>query len=62
MSQLFSVTTKKKQHALERGGVLDGYVIKTSQNEYQIIIDGRVRNISRDELRVVMGYPALFEK
>jgi hypothetical protein len=50
------MTEKKKDMGLEEGAELIGYLIKKNNN-YQIIADGRARNLSKEEYRALMQYP-----
>ena len=56
MPQLFRVTEKKKDHAIEQGHQLIGYLIKTG-GSYQVIAEGRARNLSGNDFRLLMNYP-----
>jgi len=53
---LLKVSTKKKDACLEQGSELVGFLVKRN-NSYQVIADGRCRNISKAEFRTLMQYP-----
>jgi hypothetical protein len=53
---LLKVSTKKKDAALAQGSELVGFIVKRNDS-YQIIADGRARNISKADFRVLMQYP-----
>lgn len=53
---LLKVSTKKKDAALSQGQELVGFLVKRNDS-YQIIADGRARNITLAEYRNLMQYP-----
>ncbi len=55
-TNLLRVTEKKKDLAIASGHELVGFVVKKG-NSFQVIADGRARNISDDEYRTLMQYP-----
>lgn len=55
MSELLKVTDKKALASINQGGKLSGYIIKRGDS-YQVIADGRARNLSIEDFRALMGY------
>jgi hypothetical protein len=53
---LLKLSSKKKDAAIEQGSELVGFIVKRN-NSYQVIADGRARNISKAEFRALMQYP-----
>jgi hypothetical protein len=53
---LLKVSTKKKDASLAQGAELVGFIVKRNDS-YQVIADGRARNISKAEFRALMQYP-----
>lgn len=50
------ITAKKKDAALKEGAELMGYIVKRG-NSYQVIADGRARNLTYQEYRALLQYP-----
>ena len=53
---LLKASEKKKDAALAQGSELAGYIVMRNDN-YQVIADGRVLNISKADFRSLMRYP-----
>lgn len=53
---LLKVSAKKRDAALAQGSEMVGFIVKRNDS-YQVIADGRARNISKAEFRVLMQYP-----
>jgi hypothetical protein len=53
---LLKLSTKKKDSCLEQGSELVGFIVKRNDS-FQVIADGRVRNISKADFRALMQYP-----